>query len=81
MPLETLTSVGSIDGRYRDIAGALSEHFSEYGLIRKRITVECEYLLALSEAGVGVRKLTKEEIAILQQLPHISLEEAAIVKR
>ena len=81
MPLETLTSVGSIDGRYRDIAGALSEHFSEYGLIRKRITVESEYLLALSEAGVGVRKLTKEEIAILQQLPHISLEEAAIVKK
>jgi len=81
MPLEQLTAVSSIDGRYRDIAGALSEHFSEYGLIRKRITVECEYLLALSETGVGVRKFTKEEIAILQQLPHISLEEAAIVKK
>ncbi|RJQ34043.1 adenylosuccinate lyase [Candidatus Parcubacteria bacterium] len=81
MPLEQLTAVSSVDGRYRDIAGALSEHFSEYGLIRKRMTVECEYLLALSEAGIGVRKLTKEEIAILQQLPHTSLEEAAIVKK
>ena len=81
MPLEQLTAVSSIDGRYRDITGALSEHFSEYGLIRKRITVECEYLLALSEAGIGVRKLSKEEVAILQQIPHISLEEAAIVKK
>ena len=81
MPLEQLTAVSSVDGRYRDIAGALSEHFSEYGLIRKRITVECEYLLALSEAGIGVRKLSKEEVAILQQIPHISLEEAAIVKK
>ncbi|OGG87176.1 adenylosuccinate lyase, partial [Candidatus Kaiserbacteria bacterium RIFCSPLOWO2_12_FULL_50_28] len=58
----------------------LAEHFSEYGLIRKRITVECEYLLALSEAGV-IRALSKEEKVILQQLPHISLEEAAIVKK
>src|SRR3990167_8622034 len=76
-----LSAISSIDGRYRTIVASLAEHFSEYGLIRKRITVECEYLLALSEAGVGVRKLSKEEIDILQQIPHISLEEAAIVKK
>ena len=76
-----LSAISSIDGRYRTIVASLAEHFSEYGLIRKRITVECEYLLALSEAGIGVRKLSKEEVAILQQIPHISLEEAAIVKK
>ncbi|HCM43447.1 TPA: adenylosuccinate lyase [Candidatus Kaiserbacteria bacterium] len=75
-----LSAISSIDGRYRTIVASLAEHFSEYGLIRKRITVECEYLLALSEAGV-IRALSKEEKVILQQLPHISLEEAAIVKK
>lgn len=80
MPLETLTAVSSIDGRYRSVAGALTEHFSEYGLIRKRLTVECEYLLALSREGI-IRAFTKEEIAILQQLPHISIEEALVVKK
>src|SRR3989338_4859315 len=55
-----LSAISSIDGRYRTIVASLAEHFSEYGLIRKRITVECEYLLALSEAGV-IRALSKEE--------------------
>lgn len=78
--IETLTAIGSIDGRYRGITAPLAEHFSEYGLIRKRLTVECEYLLALSEASV-IRKFTKEEQAILKQVPHISVEEAGVVKR
>src|SRR3989344_431791 len=75
-----LSAISSIDGRYRTIVASLAEHFSEYGLIRKRITVECEYLLALSEAGV-IRALSKEEKVILKQLPPTSLEEAAIVKK
>lgn len=78
--IETLTAISSIDGRYRGITAPLAEHFSEYGLIRKRLTVECEYLLALSEADV-IRKFTKEEQAILKQVPHISIEEATIVKK
>ena len=81
MPFEPLTSISSIDGRYHAIAGALSEYFSEYGLIRKRLTVECEYLIALSEAKLGLRALSEEEKVVLRQLPQISLEEAAIVKK
>src|SRR3989344_3329600 len=93
MPLEALTAVSSIDGRYRTIAAELTEHFSEFGLIRARLLVETEYLIALSEVGVGpnetdksshgvnMRKLTTEEKTILQQLPHISTEEAQIVKK
>src|SRR3989338_2519471 len=80
MPLEPLTAVSSIDGRYRAVAAELTEHFSEFGFIRARLLVETEYLIALSEAGV-VRKLSNEEKAILQQLPHISTEEAQIVKK
>src|SRR3989344_3931159 len=80
MPLEPLTAISSIDGRYRAIGSELTEHFSEFGLIRARLLVETEYLIALSEAGV-IRKFSAEEKAILQQLPHISTEEATIVKK
>ena len=81
MPLEALTAVSSIDGRYRAIAAELTEHFSEFGLIRARLLVETEYLIALSEAGVGMRQFTNEEKTILQQLPHISTDEAQVVKK
>ena len=81
MPFEPLTAISSIDGRYREISSALLEHFSEFGLIRKRLFVECEYLIALSGAGVGMRKLGKEEKTILQQLSQISTEEAHVVKK
>ena len=81
MPLEALTAVSSVDGRYRAIAAELTEHFSEFGLIRARLLVETEYLIALSDTGIGMRKLSAEEKAILQQLPHISTEEAQIVKK
>jgi len=80
MPLEPLTAISPIDGRYRAIGAELTEHFSEFGLIRARLLVETEYLIALSEAGV-VRKLSNEEKAVLHQLPHISTEEAQIVKK
>ena len=80
MPFEPLTAISSVDGRYRDISAALLEHFSEFGLIRKRLLVECEYLIALSGAGVGMRKLGKEEKTTLQQLSQISTEEAHVVK-
>lgn len=82
MPFEPLTAISSVDGRYHGISTDLSEYFSEYGLIRKRLVVECEYLIALSEtAGVGMRKLTEEEKLILHQIPNISIEEAKEVKK
>jgi len=82
MPFEPLTAISSVDGRYHGISTELSEHFSEYGLIRKRIFVECEYLIALSEtSGVGMRKLTEEEKLILRHIPSISIEETKEIKK
>ena len=81
MPFEPLTAIGSIDGRYHSVSTELCEHFSEYGLIRKRIFVECEYLIALSEANVGMRKLSEEEKLILRHVPSIAIDEAQIVKK
>ncbi len=81
MPLEPLTAISSVDGRYRTVAAELTEHFSEFGLIRARLLVETEYLIALSEAGVGMRELSTEERAILKQLSQITVEEAQIMKK
>lgn len=81
MPLEPLTAISSVDGRYRQIAAELTEHFSEFGLIRARLLVETEYLIALSEASVGMRALSTEEKDLLKQLPQISTDEAQIVKK
>lgn len=77
----SLTAVSSVDGRYRATAEALSPFLSEYGLIKNRVRVECEYLLALMEE-LKVRKVTKEvEKAIRTITEDFSLEDAEEVKR
>jgi adenylosuccinate lyase len=81
MQFEPLTSVSSVEGRYRETSSALSEYMSEYALIRARVRVECEYLIALSETkGVGLRAFTVEEKKLLAKLTDISVEDAKIVK-
>ncbi len=47
MELSTLTAVSPIDGRYRRVAGALDNYFSEYALIKYRVRIEIEYFIAL----------------------------------
>ena len=81
MPLESLTAVSSVDGRYRGVTTELAEYFSEFALIRARARVECEYLIALSEtAEVGVRALTDDEKTHLYDLANISLDGAKEIK-
>ena len=82
MHLESLTAISPVDGRYRATAEALAEYFSEYALMKMRLTVECEYLIALSETkGVGMRPLTADEKTMLRALPHIAIEDAQIIKK
>ena len=81
MKFEPLSAITPIDGRYRAVSEPLSEYFSELRVIRARIRVECEYLLALSEEKeLGIRKLTVEEKKLLQDIWRISIEDARIVK-
>lgn len=42
-----LEAISPIDGRYADKTNVLSPFFSEYGLIKYRVTVEVKYFLAL----------------------------------
>lgn len=48
MPLSSLISLSPLDGRYAARLDALRPQFSEYGLIRRRLQVEIEWLKALA---------------------------------
>ena len=46
--MDALTAISPIDGRYADKCAELRDIFSEYGLIRRRVLVECTWLRALA---------------------------------
>lgn len=50
MQFDSLTAISPIDGRYANKCSELTEVFSEYGLIKRRILVECAWLEALCDA-------------------------------
>ncbi len=50
MELDTLTAVSPLDGRYANKCSELTEVFSEFGLIKRRVLVECAWLEALCDA-------------------------------
>ncbi len=49
MNFDVLTAISPIDGRYANTCSELQEVFSEYGLIKRRILVECTWLEALCD--------------------------------
>lgn len=58
MELQALTAVSPVDGRYWKYTAVLSDYFSESALMKFRLMVEVEYLLALSEIGLpGMEKV------------------------
>ncbi len=67
MELSPLTAITPIDGRYASKTAALREVFSEYGLIKRRVKVECAWLAALcAEPGIPeCAPLSGEEQALL----------------
>ena len=48
MELSALTAISPVDGRYGSKASELREFFSEYGLIKFRVTVEVRWLQKLA---------------------------------
>ncbi len=53
MELNNLTAISPIDGRYRGKVDELAQYFSEFGLIKYRVLVEVEYLIALVNSGIA----------------------------
>jgi adenylosuccinate lyase len=66
--MSELTALSPLDGRYASKTSELTAIFSEYGLIRYRVTVEVRWILALcAEPKIAeARALTPDEIALLE---------------
>src|SRR5512132_1257037 len=51
MPFSSLTALSPLDGRYAAKLAPLRPLLSEYGLMHRRVQVEVEWFIALSDAG------------------------------
>lgn len=83
MKLTALTALSPIDGRYQDKATALRPIFSEFGLLKFRVTVEVRWLQKLaSHAQINeVSVLSKDANDHLNQIvEHFSIEDAERIK-
>ncbi|WP_408622483.1 adenylosuccinate lyase [Kineosporia rhizophila] len=62
--------LGPLDGRYRAAVAPLAQHLSEAALNQRRVHVEVEWLIHLTESGAvpGVRRLTPEETSYLRSI-------------
>ncbi len=83
MELNTLTAIGPVDGRYNKQTQKLSNYFSEFALIKYRVWVEVEYLIALAEKPLPQLKdaftdAHKQALRGLYQ--HFSLADAQRIK-
>jgi adenylosuccinate lyase len=69
MQLQSLTALSPLDGRYRSKIELLGNYLSEYALIRYRVWVEIEYLIALHDAGLPqLQPLSAEAQSALREL-------------
>ncbi|OOH88716.1 adenylosuccinate lyase [Pasteurellaceae bacterium 15-036681] len=83
MQLNALTALSPIDGRYQDKAASLRPIFSEFGLLKFRVTVEVRWLQKLaSHAQINeVSALSKDANDYLNQIvENFSLEDAERIK-
>jgi adenylosuccinate lyase len=60
MTLSSLTALSPLDGRYAGKLGALRPLLSEFGLMHRRVQVEVEWFIALSDAGFAEFKPLSE---------------------
>ena len=51
-PISPLTALSPLDGRYAAKVAALRPLLSEFGLMHRRVQVEVEWFIALSDAGL-----------------------------
>jgi adenylosuccinate lyase len=82
-PLSTLTAISPVDGRYGNKVSVFREIFSEYGLIRNRVTVEIRWLqkLAAHPQVTEVPAFSDEANAVLDRMvSEFSLADAERIK-
>ena len=82
MNLSALTALSPLDGRYAAKVAPLRALLSEFGLMHRRVQVEVEWFIALSDAGLAEFKpLSEAARALLHGLVvHFSEADAQIIK-
>ncbi len=78
--MSRIKAISPVDGRYGKETEVLESYFSEMALIKYRIVVEGEYLIALSKLGLNLRQLTLNEVGVIRALYNIAEEDALKVK-
>lgn len=63
-----LTALSPLDGRYVRETEPLREYWSEFAYIRGRVRVEVEYLIALSNETLLIRRLSETEQKLLRSI-------------
>jgi adenylosuccinate lyase len=81
-PPTALTALSPLDGRYAARLAPLRPLLSEYGLMHRRVQVEVEWFIALSDAGFAEFKpLAEADRGLLRSLVHrFSEADAAAIK-
>lgn len=76
--MNQLNSISVVDGRYRKHVEQLEDIFSEYGLIKTRVSVEIEWLLFILN-DLGFHILSKDETASVMSISEGFNRESAIM--
>src|SRR5471032_3129936 len=81
-PLNALTALSPLDGRYATKTAALREWLSEAAFMRHRVKVEIHWLIALSHAGLAEvpRFCAASEQFLLDLAQRFSTQDAARIK-
>ena len=83
MNIDSLLAISPIDGRYSNKCSELQEIFSEFGLIKRRVLVECTWLEALCDDKriKECKSLSAKERAALRKIAaEFSLKDAQRIK-
>jgi adenylosuccinate lyase len=81
MPLNELTAISPIDGRYRSKTASLAPYFSEFALIKYRVMVEVEYFIALYNWPLSILKNAPVNAELLRDIyRNFSEEDAQTIK-
>jgi len=82
MPLNELSAISPIDGRYRSKVNELGNYFSEEALIKYRVLVEIEYFISLCELPLPQLKEVKtEQFKDLKEIyENFTLKDALTIK-
>ena len=83
MNIDSLLAISPIDGRYSNKCSELQEIFSEFGLIKRRVLVECTWLEALCDDKriKECKSLSAKERAALRKIAaEFSVQDAQRIK-